>query len=587
MNMNHDQGKHLDAVGLEIQWGRLIAIMNETDAVLVRGAFSSVVCEGHDFACVLVDAQGFAVAQSTSSTLFTITLPRTVRALIDVFPPETLVEGDVLLTNDPWLGAGHLPDFILVRPVFRKAHIVGYIAAAAHVADIGGRRGYFESHDIFEEGLQLPPCKIYQAGEPNHDIFRILESNVRVPDQVIGDLRAIIAAEYVGAKRLLEFMEDYDLADIETLAQEIYTRSEQAMRSTIRDIPDGEYCYYGMADGYSEATTIPVRIIIKGDELLIDFQGAASETFEAAINCPLHATLGDVLAAIKFTFAPNIPNNEGLFRPVEVVVPQKSILNCSHGAPVRGRAVTAFRTHEAIYGALSAVTPMMVQAGTGLSHVLIASGRLPSGKQLNAYLILKGGKGALYDRDGIACISFPVNGAVTPTEIFERRIPLIIEEKTLVENSGGPGKYRGGQGQRVTLVNQSSIPVTIAMRPLNVRCPPPGMLGGQSGPINYWELNGQRLSEHETTFEMSTGDRLSLYIPGGGGFFSALERTPTSVRADVIEGRVSLDRAATDYGVKLDPVTLEVLEPATRLLRQQLLLADKNGRTNASTKQEA
>jgi N-methylhydantoinase B len=413
-----------------------------------------------------------------------------------------------------------------------------------------------------------------------------LESNVRVPDQVIGDLSAIIAAEYVGAKRLLEFLDDYDLADIETLTQEIYRRSEQAMRSTLRNIPDGEYCYDGMADGYSEAIDIPVRIVIKGDSLLIDFQGAAPETFEAAINCPLHATLGDVLAAIKFAFAPNIPNNEGLFRPVEVVIPTKSILNCSRGAPVRGRAVTAFRTHEAIYSALSSVTPTKIQAGTGLSHVLIASGRLPNGKQLNSYLILKGGKGALYDRDGIACISFPVNGAVTPTEIFEQRIPLMIEEKTLIENSGGPGKYRGGQGQRVTLVNQSSIPITIAMRPLNVRCPPPGMLGGLPGPINYWELNGRRLPEHETTFEMCVGDRLSLHVPGGGGFFSAWERDPTSVRTDVIEGRVSLGRAATDYGVKLDPETLEVLESATCLLRKQLRSTYKKGGTDASTIKE-
>jgi N-methylhydantoinase B len=543
-----------DPITLEIHWNRLITLMNETDTVVVRTSFSTIVGEARDFACILVDEAGFALAQSTlSSTSFTFMLPRTVRYLLSVYPPESLVDGDILLTNDPWQGAGHLPDFIVVKPVFRDGRVIAYLATAAHVADVGGRLTMFESRDLFEEGLQLPPCKIYKAGVPNEEVLRIIEANVRVPDQVVGDVFAIVAAESVGAQRLLEFMDDYGYDDLRVLGREIHARSEAAMRDVLLSLPDGEWHYELQTDGYVQPVTIVAKVTIQGDDLHLDFAGTSPQTSLGAVNCALNATLGDAFVALKCAFAPHIPNNDGLFRPITINAPRGSILNCDYGMPVRGRSVTAMRVNEAIYGALSQLVPDRVQAGTSTFWGIIANARRPDGRRENAYLLLRGGKGAVHSADGLACLAWPGNGTMTPVEVFENRVPVRIEEAELLEDSGGPGKYRGGQGQRITLVSGGAGPLTISLRPNNVRYPTPGFLGGGDAPLGYWEYNGQRMSENDRLFEMNPGDRLTFLISGGGGFYSARERDPDSVRRDVLEGRVSPQRALTDYGVRVDP----------------------------------
>ncbi len=561
----------IDPITLEIQWNRLTTILNETDTVLVRTSFSTIVGEGRDFACIMLDENGSALAQSTfSSTLFTIMLPRTTRSLLKVFPPESLAKGDILLANDPWIGAGHLPDLIFVRPVFRQGNPVAYIATAAHVADIGGRLGYFESRDLYEEGLQIPPCKVYKAGQPNDEVLSFIRQNVRVPDQVIGDVGAIAAAENVGAERLQEFMDDYELTDLRVLASEIHSRSEASMRETIRSIPDGEWSYEVMADGYVEPVKICAKVKISGGEMVVDFEGTSPQTLHGAINCTLNATLGDTLVALKSSLAPDIPNNEGLFKPITIKVPQGSILNCDHGFAVRGRSVTAVHTHEAVYGALSSVAADRVQAGTGTFWGIIGNCRLPGGRRANAYLIPRGGKGAVHSQDGIACIAFPTNGTLASTEVFETRIPLRLEGKDLVPDSGGPGKFRGGQGQELELVSDNDTPVTVTIRPNNVRYPPPGLLGGKEAPLGFWELNGNRVEGNVRLLDLMKDDRLTLRLPGGGGFYPPFERDPEMVHRDVVEGRVSLPRAKSDYGVVLNPDTLQVMPKETGALRGRL-----------------
>lgn len=561
----------IDPVTLEIQWGRIVSILNEMDTVMVRTSYSIIVSEGHDFGCVLVDADGYAIGQSTfSTTAFVITLPHTVRHLLEAFPPETLVEGDVLMTNDPWMGTGHLYDIALVQPVFRDGRPIAYFAIAAHVADIGGRHGYLEPTDLFEEGLQLPPSKLYKAGVPNEDLFNVIRANVRVPDQVVGDLRAIVAAEHVGTRRLFEFMDDYGLRDLRQLTTEIHDRSERAMRAAIRAMPDGDWEHEILTDGYKHSTTIKARVTIKGDELRVDFDGTSPETRAGAINCALNATLGDALVALKCSFAPDIPNNEGLFRPIHISAPEGSILNCRRDLPVRARCVTSLHTHEAIYGALAPLVPEVVQAGTGSFWQLIFDYKLPNGRRGNAYLIPRGGKGAVYNSDGIGCIAFPTNGTITPTEIFETRVPLRIVEKQFTPDSGGPGKFRGGQGQTVTIVNDSDVDVTVTLRPSNCQFPPTPLAGGREGPKCTWEFNAETMYDRELLFTMRKGDELRVHVSGGGGFGSPLERDPEAVRRDILEDRVTIDRAATDYGVVLDPETLAVQAEATAALRGQM-----------------
>lgn len=542
----------IDPITLEIQWNRLITIMNETDTVLVRTSFSTIVGEGRDFACILVDEAGYALAQSTfSSTGFTVMLPRAVRSILERFPAESLREGDVLLTNDPWIGAGHLPDFIVVKPVFRNGRPIAYIATAAHVADIGGRIGYFEARDIFEEGLQLPPCKIQREGEFDEVLLALIARNVRVPDQVIGDVHAIIAAENAGASRLVEFLEDYGLDDLVVLANEIHGRSESAMRATIASLPDGEWTSRVTTDGYATPVTIQARLRIAGDGLELDFEGTSPETYNGAINCTLNATLGDCLIALKSVFASEIPNNEGLFRPISVRAPLGSILNCHFGVPVRGRSVTSVHSHEAIYGVLANVSPRHAQAGSGTFWGIMVNCRWPDGSWTNAHLLPNGGKGALWNKDGLGTVAFPTNHTITATEIFENRVPVRIEMKELTIDSAGPGCFCGGQGQTMTLVNDADAAVTVTIRPNNVRFPPPGLAGGLAGPLGHWTLNGVPIEGNNRLLDLKKGDVLTCSLPGGGGFYPPKDRDPARVAADVEEGRVSIERAREVYGLEL------------------------------------
>jgi len=550
-NSNSSPATDIDPVTLEIQWSRLITIMNETDTTLVRTSFSTIVGEGRDFACILVDANGHALSQSTfSSTGFTVMLPRSVRGILEQIPIETLNDGDVLLTNDPWIGAGHLPDVIVVKPVFRGGKVIAFIATAAHIADIGGRIGYFESRDIYEEGLQLPPCKLMDRGSLNDVVMRIIERNVRVPDQVLGDLHAIIAAEKVGAERLLEFMDDYNLTDLSALAHQIHSRSESAMRAAIQSMPDGEWSSSVTTDGYVDPVTIAARVKIDGDTVLLDFTGTSPETYQGAINCTLNATLGDCLIALKSVFAPTLPNNEGLFWPVEIIAPEGCILNCSRGVPVRGRSVTSVHSHEAIYAVLAALAPERAQAGSGTFWGVMINCRFPDGSRANASLLPNGGKGALHDKDGLATVAFPTNHTITSTEIFENRVPLRIETKELITDSGGPGKYRGGMGQKIMLAVHSDAAITVTIRPNNVRYAPPGLLGGCDGPLGYWTLNGKALEGNNRLIDVKRDDELTCYLPGGAGFYPPAERDRAAVARDLAEGRISRDAAEGVYQAK-------------------------------------
>jgi N-methylhydantoinase B len=317
-------------------------------------------------------------------------------------------------------------------------------------------------------------------------------------------------------------------------------------------MPDGEWTERVTTDGYAEPVTIQARVKIDGDEILLDFDGTSPETHAGAINCTLNATLGDCLIALKSVFAPDIPNNEGLFRPVTVEAPLGCILNCRRGVPVRGRSVTSVHSHEAIYKVLAHLAPERAQAGSGTFWGVMVSCRWPDGHWTRAHLLPNGGKGALHDKDGLATVAFPTNHTITATEIFENRVPLRIDVKDLWQDSAGPGRFRGGMGQRITLVNDAEADVTVTIRPNNVRYPAPGLLGGHDGPLGYWTLNGESIEGNNRLLDIDRGDVLSCFLPGGGGFYDPSERDPDAVRRDLEEGRISTDVARNTYGLDAD-----------------------------------
>lgn len=548
--MHSQDGENpIDPITLEIYWNRLIAIMDETDRALVRSAFSAIVVEGRDFACILLDRNGESLAQSVFSTTgFTATLPPTVKAFLKRFPADTLEPGDVLITNDPWLGTGHLPDVSIVLPVFHKDALIGFMGTAAHMADIGGNLSYFENRDVFEEGFYIPPLKLYRAGRPNEDLFSLIGANVRVPDVVIGDIRAIVGAEIVGSQRLVEFLDDYEMSNLELLSLAISARSDQRMRDAIQQVPDGAYLGQTVVDGHGVPITIKVAITVRGDHLHLYFGGTSDQVSHAAINCPLGATTGGILTSLKCMLVPDLPNNTALFRPISIDIPKGSILNCSFPAPVKGRSTVGAHAHEAIFAAMASAVPDQVQASGGSFWGVITSGRTASGHGLTSHMLVQGGKGAVSTLDGLSATNFPGNGGVTPTEVFENQVPLVVSSREFWTDSAGPGKHRGGLGQRLTLESLTDEPIVVVVRSVNVEEPATGLNGGLPGAKGQIIVNGVETVTKTVTIER--GDRLELRVPGGGGFGDAAERDAEAVERDVYHGYVSAKLASEVYGLE-------------------------------------
>ena len=561
-------GTTFDPITLEVYWNRLISLMDEVDTTLVRTSFSSIVGDSRDFAVIMLDGTGRSVAQSVfSSPSFTGTLPFTVKAFLEKFPLETLRPGDVLLTNDPWLGAGHLPDFCIAMPVFYRGKVVSFMATAAHIADIGGTLGWFDARDLFEEGLRIPPLKLYDAGEPNTVLLEMIAANVRVPDQVLGDVGAIRAAEIVGGRRLVEFLDDTGLPDLQDLADAILGGTERAMRAAIADLPDG-VCYgEAWADGVNTPLHIKVKVEVRGDEIHLDFAGSSAQYAQGSINICSNLTFADNANSLKCALLPSIPNNEGLFRPIHISAPEGSVLNATFPVSVKSRSKASFHIHNAVYAALAQLAPEKVQAGSGSFWAFTANGAWPDGSRYNVHFIPNGGKGAVYDEDGLPTIAFPYNGTITPAEIIESQSPLLMTERRLLPDSGGPGRRRGGLGERITIRAREGTDVTASLRPDKVRIPVPGLLGGKPAPLGVCLVRGETLAGDASVVNLKEGDEVTFCIPGGGGYGPPEDREPELVARDVALGYVSPEAARTEYLVAFKPATHAVDWEETRRLR--------------------
>lgn len=558
----------LDPVTLEIQWRRLITIMDETDRALTRTAFSTIVGESGDFACILMDAQGRGLAQSNfSTTFFTMTLPRTTRLMLERFPPETLEDGDVLLTNDPWLVAGHLPDFQVTSPVFHEGQLIAFIGIVAHMPDIGGKPGYFNARQIYEEGLRIPPCKVYERGVPNDDVLRLIAKNVRVPDQVIGDVRGMVAAHHVGIRRLREFLRDYELMDLHSLAANLLHRSERAMRDVMASLPDGVYRHHIQAEGYSAPIDICVAITKTGEEMSLDLTGTSEQRDDGAMNCTFSATLSDIYVCLKALFLPHVPNNEGALSPFEIIIPEGSFYNCLEPSAVKAREVANVHVHDAVMGALLSIVPERVHAGAGNFWSLVFNGLDAHGNRFNSTLIVDGGLGGSDHRDGLGTVRYPGNGAAASAEVLENKTPLLLERKELATDSAGAGRHRGGMGQQVIVSSLSTTPLTVALVPNHFMFPPPGLAGGEPGTLGTYFVNDAR-PPLEPQY-LRAGDRVIYNIPGGGGYGDPRQRPAASVAHDVAFGYVSADAAAREYGVVVDASNGQVDPTATQMRRDQ------------------
>src|SRR5712692_3842197 len=528
----------LDAVTLEVLWTRIISVVDEAAKAIVRTSFSTLSNEANDFACVLTDSRGFALAQNSGSIpSFIGCLPATVRHFLHAFGRDGFRPGDVLITNDAWLGTGHMSDVCVLKPIFHRERLVAFSATTAHMPDIGGRVRAIEAREVFEEGFHIPLTKLVREGRPDQTLIELLRANVRTPDQTMGDIWAQAGANELMERWVVTLMDDYRLEALEPLGDELFSRSERAMREAIRAVPDGTYRYGFRTDGTDVPFDFQLVLTVDGDEIVADYTGTSPQQ-PRAINCVLAYTYAMTAYAIKCALLPGLANNEGMYRPVRVTAPEGCLLNPRFPAAVVSRAVTGHYVPVLLFGALHQIIPDRVAAGAGSPLWAVQqTGLRADGRPYTNIFFFNGGMGATAVKDGESVLSWPSNISSTPVEVAERNSPLFFHEKRLRPGSGGAGRFRGGLGQDIVIECESDAPIVASFMAERTKFSAPGFAGGDDGGLGDVQINGRSI-DNRRQHVLKRGDVVLVRTPGGGGYGAAAQRDPTLTERDRALGYV-------------------------------------------------
>ena len=526
----------VDPVRLGLIWRRMDGIVDQVAETFVRAAFSVVVRDNYDMAFSLFDERGRQLTQSKRSIpSFMGTLPRTLQAVLEKHPADTLAPGDTIITNDSWIGTGHLNDISMIHPIFRYGTLIAFAASTAHTVDIGGAPSP-SARDRYEEGLTIPICKIVEAGTESPVVLSFLEENLRQPTETLGDIRAQFAAYRDCARMLNRLFDEEEIDGLAVVADEIIKRSQLSMEAAIEALPDGTYTDGFDIDGVDQPLRVECIVTISGNTISIDFTGTSDQVLWP-INSVLNYTQAYACYAVKCLLDPNAPNNAGTLAPITVSAPEGCLLNATPPAPVWGRHLSGHYVPPAIFGALAEVLPdkICAESGSPLWNVYF-SGKKPNGDgNFVKMFFMNGGHGARSHGDGPGCLSFPSNVSNQPIEAFEHQAPLLVTEKALVPDTGGAGKYRGGNAQRIGFISRSDQPVTMTIRHERVGFPPRGLLGGEVGSVGIDMVNGRKIPAKSRT-ELKPGDEVSFQTPGGGGLFPPRERESEMIENDARSG---------------------------------------------------
>ncbi len=573
-----------DPITLEILWRRLISIVDEADAAVYRTSFSSLIRDAHDYTNAFFDRHGREICEGSMVTPGQLgALAMGVKEICRRFPEASHKPGDVLISNDPWLLAGHLNDVCVMSPIFFKGKLVAFTACVFHHTDIGGRPGA-DNREVYEEGLFIPVMKLMDGGVMNESLLTMIRANVRKPDDVIGDLRSQIAANHVCAQKVVEMMEETGLQDLDALADEIIGRTERSMRQAIEAIPDGVYRCESEIEGSGkrEAIKVCLGVEVKGSDVTVDFAGTGPQV-GWGVNTVLNFTYSYVNFAFKSAYNPEIPNNFGSTVPIKVRAPEGSIVNCTYPAPVAHRTHVGHALTEMVYRALASATPERVLAdcGTAPGSSTVIYGTRHDGTKFLTMDLRAAGMGASHAADGHHCVHFPSNTSNTPVEILEGDAPIVVEKRAVRPDTGGAGRHRGGLGQEVVWRIPDDAfaprpPVMVATVMGRFRTPARGLFGGKAGATASYQINGED-AEWGGVNLCKPGDVIRFCQPGGGGYGDPLERDEALVAEDVRNEYVSVVRAREDYGVVINPDTLEVDSAATKSLRESLRTRQRKG----------
>jgi N-methylhydantoinase B len=511
----------MDGIQLEIMWSNMISIVSEQATALKRIAFSPIVREAGDLATALFDQRARMVAQAITGTPGHInSLAAAAANLLKHIAVDTLVPGDVLITNDPWMSAGHFFDITILTPVFRNERLIGYCGSTIHHTDIGGYGVGAGARDIHEEGLWIPPLKFYEGGAPNATLHAIIRQNVRTPDAIFGDLSAQVSSGSVGGERLNALCDRYGLDDIEELADEIITRSERATRDEIRKLKPGTYhgkSIFDVPGGEEITLTTAVTIDTVAGDIHIDFDGSSPPS-ASGINVVMAYTHAYATFAIRSVLNPDLPNNFGSLAPIRVSAPDNCIINAQYPSPVNARHVVGMYVPFPILKALAPVLPERVMAeGSGAVWTVQVQGRDRAGKPfMSSMFNYSGGTGARASKPGLSATCYPTGVSAVSMEVLEASIPIAFTGKALVRGSGGRGRQAGGDGQRIGFRMRSGYDWLLNAIPSRLRSGPEGLDGGESGACGAFLINGVA-GDEARKIAMRADDEVVMVTPGGGG----------------------------------------------------------------------
>lgn len=540
----------VDTVLRQVMWNRLIAVVEEQAQTLIRAAFSTAAREAGDVSAGVFTTGGDMVAQAVTGTPGHVnTMAAAVAHFLRRFPAEQLREGDVLITNDPWQGTGHLFDFTVVTPAFHQSRLVGFFASTTHVPDIGGRRASPDAREIFEEGLRIPISKLMHAGQTDETLLGVIRANVREPVQVVGDLLALAACNDMGARRLSQMMAEFGLAEIDTLARYVFDATRRAMLDAIQAVRPGRYLNRMRIDGHEAPVDLVLDMSVDDQGITLDFDGTSPQS-AFGINVPLCYTAAYACFGVKCAIAPQVPNNAASLGLVRVLAPEGCILNAQDPCAVTARHVIGQMLPDLVFGCLHQAVPDKVPAeGTPLWLLVLSGTRASAGKRGTAYALTSfhnGGTGARPGLDGLSATSFPSGVRTVPVEIVETLSPLLFVSKELRTDSGGAGRWRGGLGQTLRVRNLDDRPFRFAAMLDRVVHAPRGRDQGGDGARGRVHASDRPLRSMGA-HEIGVGEELIIETPGGGGLGDPRERPLEAVLADLQAGYVSAEQAHALY----------------------------------------
>jgi N-methylhydantoinase B len=549
--MSETNGANL--IDLQIMWNRLIAVVEEQAQVLLRTAFSPIVRECGDLSAGVFDAKGRMLAQAVTGTPGHVnSMAESVKHFIAHFLLETMKPGDAYITNDPWMGTGHLNDFVVTTPCFKDGRLVALFSCTSHLMDIGGIGFGPDATDVFMEGLYIPMLKLIDQGVVNETLMSMIRSNTRLPIDTEGDTYSLAGCNDVGCQRLVEMMEEFGIDTLDQIADHVCDRSREAVLAEIAKLPKGVWRNSMVVDGYDEPVTLSATLTISDTGIHVDFAGTSAAS-KFGINVPASYTTAYTVFGLGCVVASQIPNNAGSLAPLTVSAPKGAILNALKPAPVSSRHIIGQMLPDVVFGCLRQIIPERVPAeGTSCLWNLNVRGQTRSGAGGNYGFSMavtsNGGTGARFAKDGLSATAYPSGVRGTPVEIAETQTPLIFWRKELRPDSGGAGRTRGGLGQIIEVGSGIDAPFEILAAFDRIDHPPRGRDGGRNGENGYVGLKSGQKLRGKGFQTVPADDRLVVMTPGGAGIGDPRERAAASVSEDIASDLVSNEKAAKVYG---------------------------------------